>query len=116
MGDEMKRLILFIALVSLTILACGVQPAPTAPHAPAPQPKDAPTQDHVWLVVCNTGGLGLVLRSEPGTQFDALGELQDGEIVRAFGDALKVEDTSGAVSWWYEIDNGYVSALYLCGG
>jgi len=94
----MKRL-LILSVVSLTILACGI--APAAIYA-TPQPTDATV---TIMTVCNTGGLGLVLRSGPSTEYEPKGELPDGTAV-----TLLEPVTAEFVA----VVGGYVSAEYLC--
>ena len=96
---------LVIAVLVLSILACGAQPTPAPKSSTVPA---APTSAES-VVVCNTGGLGLTIRAGMGTEFDRLGEYQDGDTL-PFSEYTVAAD----MSLWMKAGGGYVNAAFLC--
>ena len=105
----MKRIYLAIVMLTLAALACGAPVTAAVGNTP-----EAKAPDHIVtankMVVCNTGGVGLTIRSAAGTEFDRLDELQDGESVELIGVAV----VNIRMEMWQEVKGGWVNAQYLC--
>jgi len=103
---KIKLAILILILVSI---ACSNQPAPT----PAPKSGVEPTVS-TTREVCNTGGLGLTIRSGAGTQFlpvdGAIKEYYDGQMI----EVLEIIETADTEYTWLLTPDGYVSSAYTC--
>ena len=105
----MKRIYLAIAVLPLAALACGAPVTAAVGNTP-----EAKAPDHIVtankMVVCNTGGVGLTIRSAAGTEFNRGGELQDGDAVETIGVAV----VNSRMELWQEVKGGWVRTLYIC--
>lgn len=99
----MTRLI-SITLIILTLSACTVDMPPHINTMPAALAAPVPA-----LVMTVCGSYGLNVREGAGIEHPVIGGLQDGDVVEVFG---YMPDNFGQS--WAEIEQGYVSARYLC--
>ena len=104
----MKRIYIVITVLTLAALACGATATPTANTPEAKAPNHIVTSNK--MVVCNTGGVGLTIRSAAGTEFNRVGELQDGDAVETIGVAV----VNSRMELWQEVKGGWARTLYLC--
>lgn len=94
-----------IILLILTLSACTVDIPSHINTMPAALAVPVPS-----LVMTVCGSYGLNVREGAGIEYPIIGGLQDGDAVQV---VRHVTDTFG--QRWAEIEQGYVSARYLCG-
>jgi predicted small lipoprotein YifL len=113
---------LFILVLLLAVLACGIQdPLPLAPAATSIPVSNAaviqigPTHtEPVRMTVCNSGGLNIHTRPGQGEPLARKDPLPDGLIVSLTGNEF-----TPVLIPWYEVEvglylTGWVSSKYLC--
>lgn len=116
----MKKLLLWIALLTLSALSCGVTASPEMTTSLADKRTD-PAKPHAVQVtqiaapekrvVCNTVD-GLNIRDGAGYDRDIIGTTYNGVTVILTGNT----ETPSVIAW-YEITSpmaGWVSGKYLC--
>lgn len=99
----MKRRVLLTGLISFLLVACvGATPAPTATptatHSPTSTPTLTPTTTPVIVDLRVTGEL-VNCRFGPGTVYELMNELDEGQSARVVG-------RNQSLTWWYIRDPG----------
>lgn len=112
----MKRMLIWISLLSLLSFACGMQALPaasiTSHDVLFPSVAAVPIPRQSEMVVCNSGGLWV--HEQAGIESVEIYSLKDGDIVTVTGVDTITEDMAAWTPIRTVAGEGFVNRRYLC--